>query len=229
MAARPRSGAASGTWAASELDVLRILVIVAGIGWSLAFVAIGLRYELQTYGDGAMFSYAVAVRDAWAFHWHNISGRVAVYLLTLRPAELYVALSGNPNGGIVAYGLLLFVAPLAGLAGTFALDRSKGRVIFAFACVSTACLCPLVFGFPTEMWVAHAIFWPALAAGHYARRTIGGAALLFVLLLALVLSHEGALVLAIAIVVTLALRGLRDGAFLRAAAPCLSHWRFGPR
>jgi len=221
MAARPQSGAASGTWAASNIDMLRVLVVAAGIGWSLAFVVIGLRYELQTYGDGAMFSYAVAVRDAWAFHWHNISGRVAVYLLTLLPAEFYVALSGNPNGGIVTYGLLLFVAPLAGLAGTFALDRSKSRVIFAFACVSTACLCPLVFGFPTEMWMAHAIFWPALAAGHYARRTIGGVGLLFVLLLALILTHEGALVLAAAILATLGLRGLRDGAFLRAACALL--------
>ena len=42
------------------------------------------------------------------------------------------------------------------------------------------------------------------------------------LLLALVLSHEGALVLAIAIVVTLALRGLGDGAFLRAAGALLA-------
>jgi hypothetical protein len=222
MAARPRPGAASGTWAASERDVLRVLVIAAGIGWSLAFVAIGLRYELQAYGDGAMFSYAAAVRDAWAFHWHNISGRVAVYLLTLLPAEFYVALSGNPDGGIVVYGLLLFVAPLAGLAGTFALDRSKARIIFAYACASTACLCPLVFGAPTEMWVAHAIFWPALAACHYAGRTIRGAVLVFVLLLAMILTHEGALVLAGAILATLALRGLRDGAFLRAAGALLA-------
>jgi hypothetical protein len=222
MAARPAAGSAGGAMAASEIDVLRRLAIAAGIAWSIAFVTVGLCYALETYGDGSMFSYAVAVRDAWAFHWHNISGRVTVFLLTLWPAELYVALSGNPGGGIVVYGLLFYIAPLVGLAATFALDRSKGRLIFAYACASTACLCPLVFGAPTEMWMAHAIFWPALAAGHYAGRTIRGTVLVFVLLLALVLSHEGALVLAAAIIVTLALRGLRDAAFLRGVGALLA-------
>jgi hypothetical protein len=94
--------------ARSDIDTLRILTIAAGIGWSVLFVVIGLRYELQTYGDGAMFSYSVAVQDAWAFHWHNISGRVMVYLLSLAPAEAYVELTGSPGGGVVAYGLLFF-------------------------------------------------------------------------------------------------------------------------
>jgi len=52
----------------SDTDILRTLVIAAGICWSVIFVVIGLRYELQMYGDGAMFSYSVAVQDVWAFH-----------------------------------------------------------------------------------------------------------------------------------------------------------------
>jgi hypothetical protein len=202
----------------SDLSVLRGLVIAAGLCWSVAFAVIALCYELELYADGAMFSYAVAVQDVWAFHWHNISGRMSVFLLTLLPAEIYVGLSGNPGAGIVVYGLLLYLAPLAGLIGTFAADRSRGRVIFVYACCSTALLCPLVFGFPTEMWLAHALFWPTLAVSHYAKPTIAGTALVFIMLLALAFTHEGALVLAFAIVTTLAPRGLRDGCFLRAAA-----------
>jgi len=80
----------------SDSDVLRALVIAVGLCWSVAFVAIALRYELELYADGAMFSYAVAVQDVWAFHWHNISGRLSVFLLTLLPAEISVGLSGNP-------------------------------------------------------------------------------------------------------------------------------------
>jgi len=217
MLGMSQTGAASR----SDLDILRALVVAAGLVAAVLFVVIGLRYALELYGDGAMFSYSVAVQDAWAFHWHNISGRLTVYLLTLLPAEAYVALTRDPSGGIVVYGFLIFVAPLLGLIATFAADRSKGRIIFVYACFSTACLCPLVFGFPTEMWLAHALFWPALAAAHYARRTIGGAAMVCVLLLALILTHEGALVLAMAIVVTLLLRGLRDWAFLRAAGALL--------
>jgi hypothetical protein len=202
----------------SDSDVLRALVIGVGLCWSIAYVAIALSCQLELYADGAMFSYAVAVQDVWAFHWHNISGRLSVYFLSLLPAEFYVGLSGNPGAGIVVYGLLFYVAPLAGLIGTFASDRSRHRTIFVYACFSTAVLCPLIFGFPTEMWLAHALFWPALAASHYAKRTPVGTALVFILLLALAFTHEGALVLTSAIVATLAPRGWRDAAFLRAAA-----------
>src|SRR5581483_8917088 len=53
---------------------------------------------------------------------------------------------------------------------------------------------------------------------HYAGRGIIGVAAVFALLLALAFTHEGGVVLALAIFATLALRGWRDPAFLRAAA-----------
>jgi hypothetical protein len=117
--------------------------------------------------------------------------------------------------------LLFYVAPLIGLALTYLADRSNGRIIFAYACASTACLCPLVFGFPTEMWMAHALFWPALAICHYAPRGVTGFAAIFALLLALILTHGGALVFAVAILCTVALRGLRDAAIFRVAGALL--------
>jgi hypothetical protein len=202
----------------SDADLLRMLVIGVGLCWAIGFIAVGLWYRLELYADGAMFSYAVAVQDVWAFHWHNISGRLSVFLLSLLPAEIYVRVSGNPAAGIVVYGALFYAAPLAGLIGTFAADRSRHRSIFVYACCSTAVLCPLVFGFPTEMWFAHAVFWPTLAVSHYAKQIIVGTALVFVMMLMLAFTHEGALVLAFAIVATLAPRGWRDGSFLRAAA-----------
>lgn len=195
----------------------RLLVIAAGLGWSIAFPLVALFFRLQLYGDGAMFSYAVAVRDVWAFHWHNVSGRMSVYVLTLLPAEALVWITGNPSAGIIAYGFLFYISPLIGLAAAYAADRSPGRIIFVYACGSTALLSPLIFGFPTEMWLAHALFWPALALGHYARSTAAGAALVFATSLLLAFTHEGALVLLAAITATLALRGLRSAVFVRAA------------
>jgi hypothetical protein len=185
------------------------------------FVTIGLRNELQAYADGSMFSYAVAVQNVWAFHWHNIVGRLFVYLFCMLPAEAYVSLSGDAQGGVVLYGFLFYVAPLLGLALTWLADRSEGRVIFAYACVSTAVLCPLVFGFPTEMWMAHAVLWPALALAHYARPTLGGAAAVLVALLALAFTHAGGMVFAGGIVCSVALRGLRDPALWRAVGAML--------
>ena len=48
--------------------------------------------------------------------------------------------------------------------------------------------------------------------------TVVGTVLVFIMMLMLAFTHEGALVLAAAIVATLAPRGLRDASFLRAAA-----------
>ena len=163
------------------------------------------------YADGSIFSYAVAVQDAWAFHWHNISGRLFVYLFCLRARRnLCRTDRGRPRRHRRLRISVFRRRRLLGLIATFAADRSKGRIIFGYACLSTACLCPLVFGFPTEMWMAHALFWPALAVCHYARGGIAGFAVVFAALLALVFTHEGALIFAVAILSTLLLRGVRD-------------------
>src|SRR5262245_59217736 len=213
--------AASRLPAGREETLLRNLVVAAGLGWSLAFVIVALIYQLQLYADGAMFSYAVAVQDVWAFHWHNIANRITVFFLALWPAEAFVGLTGRPNGGIVVYGFLFNVAPLFGLGWTFIADRSRNHAIFVFACASTALLCPLVFGFPTEMWMAHALFWPTLALAHYAYRGALGSVVLSIAMAALVLSHAGGIVLAFVIVATLGLRGLRHPSFVRAAVALL--------
>jgi hypothetical protein len=90
-------------------------------------------------------------------------------------------------------------------------------MVFVYACGSTALLCPLVFGFPTEMWTAHALFWPTLALAHNPRHGPAAIIVLTVMMLALIFTHGGGVVLTVAIVVTVALHGLRHRLFLRAA------------
>jgi hypothetical protein len=197
---------------------LRFLVISAGIGASVLFLLVGLCAELQMFGDGSIFSYSVAAQEAWSFHWHNISGRLFSYVFTFVPAETYVAFTGDAKGGVFLYGLLHFSAPLLGLLVTLATDRSSGRLIFTYACLSTACLCPLVFGVPTEMWMAHAVFWPALAICLSAPATLRGVAVRFAAFLALIFTHEGAVVLSIAILFAVFLRGWRERLFVVAIA-----------
>ena len=83
----------------TDCDALRALVIGVGLCWSVAFVAIALTYQLALYADGAMFSYAVAAQDVWAFHWHNSSGRLSVYFLSLLPAQhRLLTISGSHCG-----------------------------------------------------------------------------------------------------------------------------------
>lgn len=188
---------------------LRVFVIAAGVGTSIMYVAVGVLTELQMFGDGSIFSYAVAAESAWSFHWHNISGRLFTYVFAYIPAETYVVLTKNAKGGVVIYGLLFFSAPMLGLLSTLAVDRTTSRVIFEYACLSTACLCPLVFGAPTEMWMAHTVFWPTLAVCLYPPTNVRGAIVVFLGLLALMFTHEGATVLSAAILFSLLLRGWR--------------------
>src|SRR6266540_2155442 len=98
----------------SDLRLLRRLIIGAGVCWAILFVVAGLGYGLQLFGDGSIFSYSVAVEDAWAFHWHNISVRLFTYVFSFVPAETYVALTGHAKGGIVVYGLIAFSTWLGG-------------------------------------------------------------------------------------------------------------------
>jgi hypothetical protein len=211
------SGARAPEIAGAPARVLRILAVGLGLAWSTAFVLVGLAFELQFYGDGAFFSYAVAAQDSWLFHWRNIAVRAFVHVFSHLPAEVYVAATGDAAGGVRVYGLLFSAAPLAGLALTFAADRSPGRAVFVGACLSTALLCPLVFGCPTETWFAHALFWPALASCHGAPVDARGAAAVGAIIVALVFTHEGGLIFAGAIVATSALRGVHSHAFVRAA------------
>jgi len=211
--ARDRS-AGAGT----PIRSLRALAIAVGLCSAILFVVVGVGYQLQMYGDGSIFSYSVAVEDAWAFHSHNIPGRLFTYIYSLVPAEAYVHATRDAGGGISLYGFLFFAAQLLGLIATFAADRSKGHIIATYACGSTACLCPLVFGFPTETWMAQALFWPTLALCHYTPRGIRGTVALFFALLMLVFTYEGAVAFALAIVATLLLRGMWNAAFIRAAS-----------
>ena len=47
----------------SDAHWLGTIVVAVGLSWSVAFVAIGLGYQLELFGDGSIFSYAVAVDE----------------------------------------------------------------------------------------------------------------------------------------------------------------------
>ena len=95
---------------------LRVLVIAAGIGTSIIFVVAGVSSELQMFGDGSIFSYAVAAESAWSFHWHNISGRLFTYVFAYIPAEAYVALTRNAQRRHRRLRFAVLLGPNAGTA-----------------------------------------------------------------------------------------------------------------
>ncbi|MBL8805653.1 MAG: hypothetical protein JNN22_02310 [Rhodospirillales bacterium] len=174
---------------------LRRTVVAAAVAFAVLSPVVGLGAGLEKFGDGSIFAYSVAALDAWAFHWHNISGRVFSYLMLYVPAQAVASASGSATAGILAYGALLFGAPGLSLAAVRMLDASRDRTVFAFACASTAALLPFCYGFPTEMAMAHALFWPTLAAVLDSRGGFARTILLYLLFQSLVLTHEGGVVL----------------------------------
>lgn len=198
--------------ARGEAELLRVITVTAGLCWALAFLVVGLSFDLQLFGDGAAFSYAVAVQDSWAFHWHNIVGRIFVYIYAVAPAEALVGLTQSARSGVILYGLLFFGAQLFGLAATYFADPSPRRTIFAYACASVALACPLAFGFPTEVLIAHALFWPTLAACHRGRTDVASIVLMLLLQAALIFTHAGAMIFIAAILLSLVLRSQRRAA-----------------
>ena len=111
---RPCPGGAAA-WHSGVATLRHVVAIAAGLAWSIAFIVLGLHDGLQMYGDGSIFSYAVAVQDSWAFHFHNISGRSFVWLYVMLPAELLVAVTHDPMEGVALYGFLFFSAQLLAL------------------------------------------------------------------------------------------------------------------
>ncbi len=199
-----------------DWQLFRAFAIAAGMAASVLFVLVGVATRLEIFGDGSIFSYAVAAQDAWAFHWHNISGRLFTYLFAYVVPEQIVGFTGNARAAIAAYGVLFFSGPLIGVLVTFAADYTAQRALFTYACLSTACLCPFVYGTPTEMWMAHALFWPALTICICAPLNWSGVIAVFVAVLALILTHEGAILLALSILIAMFLRGWRDTRVKRA-------------
>lgn len=192
----------------------RFIIPGLALGWCVMFPIIGMLGRFYLFGDGALFAYAVAADDGWAFHWRQISGRVAAFAYAALPGQVWGRISGDPSDGVTLYAALFFLAPAVGLAVTWCADRTG--VVRLWAALSIVLLCPFVFGFPTELWVTHAAIWPALALawspGRFIRWAWGTVALAIV-----VLSHEGGVIWACILLGALALSPGRAHAVPRAA------------
>ena len=170
------------------------LIRVAGASACFLFVVLAVVFETHLFGDGAMFSYAIALGESWTYHWHNIPIRLTPYLVAHVPAETFLRLTGNGAGAIALYGALFAAAPLVCLGLTWMADRTAGRIIFTSAASANVLLLPFVFGFPTEMWFAAALFWPTFALAIRPAGGAGSAVLTGLTMTLLVLSHEGGVV-----------------------------------
>ncbi|MEI9986474.1 MAG: hypothetical protein WDN69_26860 [Aliidongia sp.] len=197
-----------------RLLVLAILLglAVAG-GLSIAAWATGL----VLYADGALFSFIIGLDDAWPLVWHIMPARIAVYLMTVLPAEVARDAGLPALAAMRLYQALFIGFPFIGLAACVPLLPRGARWLLLFPTVSILALGISALGYPSETLLTLSGFWPALFGHRYARGALAGAALTLCCTAIFLFSHPG-MVFALPLLPLAALlcwRECRDGAVRR--------------
>jgi hypothetical protein len=149
----------------SSLLTLAILLALAVAG-GLSVVA--WTTGLMLYADGALFSFIIGVGDAWGLVWHIMPARIAVYLLTVLPAETAHRWGLPALAAMRLYQALFVGFPFIGLAACRALLPHGQRWLLLFPALSILALAISTLGYPSETLLTLSGFWPALFGLRYA-------------------------------------------------------------
>jgi hypothetical protein len=141
-----------------------LLALAVAGGLSLAAWTTGL----MLYADGALFSFIIGVGDAWGLVWHIMPARIAVYLLTVLPAETAHRSGLSALAAMRLYQALFIGFPFLGLAASGALLPRGSRWLLLFPALSILALAISALGYPSETLLTLSGFWPALFGFRYA-------------------------------------------------------------
>jgi hypothetical protein len=179
----------------SRTDGADSILLSLAIALGLA-VAGGLSYAawatgLIVYADGALFSFIVGIDDAWATVWHIMPARIAVYLLTVLPAETARELGLPAVTAMRLYQALFISLPFISMAACFALVPRGSRWLTVFPALSILALAVSALGYPSEALLTISAFWPALFGYRYASGRTAPTILTVLFTAAFLFSHPG--------------------------------------
>jgi hypothetical protein len=172
----------------SSLLTLAILLALAVAG-GLSVVA--WTTGLMLYADGALFSFIIGVGDAWGLVWHIMPARIAVYLLTVLPAETAHRWGLPALAAMRLYQALFVGFPFIGLAACRALLPHGQRWLLLFPALSILALAISTLGYPSETLLTLSGFWPALFGLRYADGRLRSAGLAVFFTAIFLFSHPG--------------------------------------
>jgi hypothetical protein len=164
-----------------------LLALAAAGGLSLAAWTTGL----MLYADGALFSFIIGVGDAWGLVWHIMPARIAVYLLTVLPAETAHRSGLSALAAMRLYQALFIGFPFVGLAASGALLPRGSRWLLLFPTLSILALAISALGYPSETLLTLSGFWPALFGFRYADGRVRSAGLTLGFTAIFLFSHPG--------------------------------------
>ena len=167
------------------------LAILLGLAVAAGLSIAAWTTSLMLYADGALFSFIIGLDDAWALVWHIMPARIAIYLLTVLPAETAHEWGLPALAAMRLYQGLFIGFPFIGLAACLALVPRGSRWLLLFPVLSILALAISALGYPSETLLTLAGFWPALFGYRYANGRAGPAALTALFTAIFLFSHPG--------------------------------------
>jgi hypothetical protein len=171
--------------------LLLTLAILLGLAVAAGLSIAAWATSLMLYADGALFSFIIGIDDAWALVWHIMPARIAVYLLTVLPAETAHEWGLPALAAMRLYQALFIGFPFIGLAACLGLLPRASRWLMLFPAVSILALAISALGYPSETLLTLAGFWPALFGYRHASGRLGPAALTLLFTAIFLFSHPG--------------------------------------
>jgi hypothetical protein len=188
------------------------LLLALGVAAGLSVAA--WRTGLVLYADGALFSFIIGVGDAWGLVWHIMPARIAVYLLSVLPAETAHRLGLPAPAAMRLYQASFLSFPFVGCAISWALLPREQRWQLVFPVLSILALALSGLGYPSETLLTLAAFWPALFGLRWASGRLGAAMITLLAIAIFLFSHPG-MVLALPVLAAAVILRWRDGADAR--------------
>lgn len=185
------------------------LLLALGVAGGLSIAA--WSTGLVLYADGALFSFIIGIGDAWGLVWHIMPARIAVYLLSVWPAEMAHRWGLPAPAAMRLYQALFLSFPFIGCAVSWALLPRERRWQLIFPVLSVLALALSALGYPSETLLTSAAFWPALFGLRWTDGRPGPAATTLLAIAIFLFSHPG-MVLALPVLAVAAILRWRDGA-----------------
>lgn len=170
---------------------LLVLAILLGVAVAGGLSVAAWTTGLVVYADGALFSFIIGVGDAWALVWRIMPARIAVYLLTVLPAEAAHRWGLPALAAMRLYQALFVGFPFIGLAACLALAPRASRWLMLFPALSALALAVSALGYPSETLLTLSAFWPALFGYRYLNGRMAPAALTLLCTAVFLFSHPG--------------------------------------
>lgn len=176
---------------ATPSDRLLTGAILLGLAVAAGLSVAAWWTGLILYADGALFSFLVGIRESWSEVWYLMPARIAVYLLTVLPAETARAWGLPAPAAMRLYQTLFAGLPFFGLAACLVPVPRETRWQLLFPVLSLLALTVSALGYPSETMLTLAAFWPALFGYRFANGRFGPSLLTAACSAAFVFSHPG--------------------------------------